>query len=575
MRYNQLMTIQEFVTELSKQPNITKSKLEDEKRKYLKRNSQIESLRSSALLEEYRELVKKEKIIKNKNLEKALRLKHIRSSSGVSVVTVLTKPWPCPGKCIYCPTLVNMPKSYLSSEPAASRAKQNDFDPYKQVSTRLQQYYNTGHPVDKIELIILGGSFNAYPKDYQEWFVSECFRAANEFIFVGTSLDLSAAEGGKTRKDTPASQERTARELPLQQKINETASSRVVFLSVETRPDLITEEEAWWFRQLGITKVELGVQSLDNAVLKKCKRGHKVEQTAKATKILKSFGFKICYHIMPGLPGSTPSKDLQTFKTLFSDPRFQPDMLKIYPTSVLPGTELEAWYKAGKYTPYTADQLVDLLVKIKEIIPCYTRINRLIRDIPEFEIIGGSKVTNLRQVVKEKMKLQGNVCKCIRCREVRHKVKDSGEVFLDRVEYQSSAGKEVFLQFVDGEDKLYGLLRLLLCNVETPCGAGTPALGVSGFETRRPTKVGLQRASTVKTALIRELHVFGQEVVLDANTDNAAQHKGLGKQLLAEAESIAKKAGYTKLAIISGVGVREYYRKLGYSLQNTYMVKEL
>ncbi|MFH1896413.1 MAG: elongator complex protein 3 [bacterium] len=523
------MDLEKFVIELAKKQPITKRVLEQEKRFLFKGQGESKFLQSSALLVVYKKLLESRAIKRNKSLEVALRLKHIRSLSGVSVVTVLTKPWPCPGECVYCPTEPNMPKSYLASEPAAQRALQNKFDPYKQVISRLTQYKNTGHPTDKIELIILGGSFNAYLKGYQEWFVSECFRATNEFV--------GAAPCGRPKATGP---------IESHQKVNETAKNRIVFLSVETRPDLITKEEALWLRTLGVTKVELGVQSLDNEVLKLCNRGHAVAETAKATKILKNLGFKVCYHIMPNLPGATPAKDLAGFKKLFSDSRFQPDMLKIYPCVVLPGTKLEEWHQQGKFQPYSTEELIELLVAMKKAIPPYVRLNRLIRDIPEFEIVAGNKVTSLRQVVQKCLCDAGFSCRCIRCREIRGRT--TGKLVFEKIAYPSSAGKEIFLQWVDEKDRLYGLLRLLL--------------------PRTPAAPFLKNC-----ALVRELHIFGQEVKISGSSKTAIQHKGLGKKLLKEAEKIAKGEGYKKLAVISGVGVREYYRKLGYNLQDTYMVK--
>jgi len=507
------------IAKLAREKNITKQSLEQEKRNFLKEEHEKQFIKSSTLLKVYHSLLEEGKIKRSTVLERALQLKAIRSLSGVSVVTVLTKPWPCPGKCVYCPALEDMPKSYIASEPAAQRAKQNKFDPYKQVTSRLMQYKNIGHPTNKIELIILGGSFNAYPKDYQEWFIKECFRASNSFVNPSGCQDY---------------------ELEKQHKLNEKAKSRIVFLSVETRPDLITKKEALFFRKLGITKVELGVQSLHEKVLEICHRGHGIREVASATRLLKSLGFKVCYHMMPNLPGSNPSRDLVDFKKLFSDPRFQPDMLKIYPCAVLPGTVLEKWYKEGKHTPYSKEQLIKLLVEIKKVVPPYVRINRLIRDIPEFEITAGNKETNLRQVVKKKLEEQGFLCQCIRCREVRYH-QPSSPLILKTIQYKSLAGREIFLQFVDSKGSLYGLLRLLLGDL----------------------------------AMVRELHVFGQELEFGGSVGRAAQHKGLGEKLLKKAEQLSKKSDYKKLSIISGVGVRGYYRKLGYNLKGTYMVKDI
>lgn len=521
------MLINDLVLNLAQKKKINKEVVEAAKRVYLKGSSGSETLRSSDILHAYRNLLKTNKVKPSSELEKALQLKNIRSSSGVAVVTVLTKPWVCPGSCIFCPNEEGMPKSYLSSEPAAMRAKQKEFNPFSQVTTRLQQYRNIGHPIDKIELIILGGSFTAYPFSYQKWFIEECFRACNEF-------------------------ENKSKPVGDVFKYNEIAKNRIVFLSIETRPDLVTEEVAVKLRELGVTKVELGVQTLQENVLKLCERGHGVLEVVAATQILKSLGFKICYHIMPGLPGSSPAKDLEDFKLLFSDPRFQPDMLKIYPVSVLPGTVLHFWYQSGKYKPYTHKQLFNLLLRMKQAVPQYTRINRLIRDIPEFEITAGSKRTDLRQSLQKEMKKQAYYCKCIRCREIRLGADYNESLSLEKIEYDSLAGKEIFMQYVDSNNSLYGMLRLLL-----------PKQTVSSMPFLR------------KSALIRELHIFGIALEIGVDGKNGAQHKGLGKKLLKEAETIALGQGYNNITVISGVGVRDYYRKLGYYLRDTYMVKKL
>lgn len=479
------------------------------------------------LLAVYRQMVRRKEIKRTKKIEKLLKRREIRTLSGVSVITVLTKPFKCPGKCLYCPNEKGMPKSYLKNEPAAQRAFLNKFDPFKQVKMRLEALGMTGHPTDKIEVIILGGSWTTYPEKYKTWFIKRLFEACNGSPRFG--------EAGRPAEDLENSQKR-----------NEKARHRIIGLSIETRPDLITPAEAWKMRELGITRVELGVQSVYPEVLKKINRGHTINEIIKATKILKTFGFKVVYHLMPNLPGSTPAKDLRMFKTIFADERFQPDMLKIYPCVVLKTAPLYKIYKKNKYKPYPQKTLNQLLINIKKIVPSYVRINRLIRDIPGNSIIAGNKITNLRQLLQnQKIK-----CRCIRCREARQKKINEKDLIFVRRKYKASGGEEYFLSFETKDKKtLYAFLRLRLDKSEM--------------------------------AMIRELHTYGQSLSLPGRSDSqirpikAIQHSGLGKKLMAEAEKMAIKKGYHKIAVIAGVGVREYYRKIGYRLENTYMIKNI
>jgi elongator complex protein 3 len=479
------------------------------------------------ILEVYRKMVKNKKVKPNKNIENLLITKNIRTLSGVAVIAVLTKPYACPGTCVYCPTEKDMPKSYLSNEPAVMRAILTDFHPYKQVAARLKSLKATGHKTDKIELIIMGGTFSYFPKQYQTWFVKECFRACNETATVETRQCLVST---------------TLHHL---QKINEKAKHRIIGLTLETRPDYINEKEIIRMRKLGATRVELGVQSIYDDVLKLNKRGHSVATTIKATRLLKEAGFKINYHMMPDLPGSNYKKDLAMFKELFSNPDFQPDMLKIYPCVVVKNSPIYKWWKNGKYKPCSDKKLIKLLTEIKKIIPYYVRITRLIRDIPSTSIVAGNKVSNLRQVLNKKSEEEGWRCKCIRCREVKNKFTESKNLKLFRQDYNASNGKEIFLSFEDQERKnLYSLLRL--------------------------------RINENNTAIIREVHTYGQMLPIKSKSKKSPQHIGLGKKLILEAEKITlNEFNLKKIAVISGIGVRDYYRKLGYRLEDGYMVKFL
>src|SRR3989344_2356948 len=334
-----------------------------------------------------------------------------RSNSGVAVVSLLTKPFPCPGRCTYCPTEERMPKSYLSKEPAAARALANDFDPYAQVTNRLRALAMNGHETDKIEMIVIGGTWSFYHPKYQEEFLAECYRACNNF---GVPEDRPACASHADRQTKKG--ERSFAEI---QTDNETAKTRIIGLSIETRPDYITKYEIERLRFLGVTKVEIGVQHLDDAVLKETKRDMKIAQVAEATERLRNAGFKVVYHMMPNLPGSTPERDIAMFGELFSGEDFHPDMLKIYPCAVLEGSELFDIWKNGGFTPYTDEELLRVLVGAKKQVPKYVRIIRVIRDIPATYIQAGSKISNLRQWLDRDMKENNWRCKCIRCREVR------------------------------------------------------------------------------------------------------------------------------------------------------------
>ncbi len=507
------------------------------------------------LLKTYREMTKNNVILRqaqgdiNKTIENLLITKNMRTLSGVAVIAVLTKPYPCPGTCKFCPNEKDMPKSYLSNEPAVMRAILTDFHPYKQVQARLKSLETTGHKTDKIELIIMGGTFSYLPKQYQTWFVKECFRACN----------------GAVGAD---------RDLPLQHKLNEKAKHRIIGLTLETRPDYIDEKEIIRMRKLGATRVELGVQSIYDDVLKLNKRGHSVTATIRATRLLKEAGFKINYHLMPNLPGSNYKRDLAMFKELFSNPDFQPDMLKIYPCVVVKNAPIYKWLKTGKYKPYSDQELIELLAEIKKIIPYYVRIMRLIRDIPSTSIVAGNKISNLRQVLKKKSEEEKWQCKCIRCREVRDKFIPRSDVGagrdlplrLFRQDYNASNGKEIFLSFEDRERKnIYSLLRLRINS------------GVHSLECiLRQAQDDDYRLKPELQAIIREVHTYGQMMPIKSKNKKSPQHIGLGKKLILEAERITQKEfNLKKITVISGVGVRDYYRKLGYRLENGYMVKNL
>lgn len=489
----------------------------------------------------YQNLIQNKKIKPQSKINELLKVRATRTLSGVTPITVLTKPYPCPGKCIYCPLEPGMPKSYLSTEPGAMRAVANKFDPYWQVHNRMRALYLNGHEPDKIELLVLGGTWSAYPWSYQQWFIKRCFEAANYFPYVLDNKSIPK----KIRSYS----------LSQAQKINEKAKYRVIGITLETRPDWVTTKETKRLRSLGCTRVQLGIQILDDKILDLIVRGHHIKDSITATRRLRENGFKIDHHIMQNLPGATLAKDKNTLLRIFSDPDFRPDQIKIYPTIVSEYAPLYQWYKSGRYKPYSEKKLFNLLLELKQVVPFYCRINRLIRDFPEPSIRAGNKITNLREMLQSELKKRNLRCHCIRCREARYQSYelDKAKLFID--EYEAGEGKEFFISYENNtRTAIYGFVRV-----------------------RLNSEKNIVLFDEIKNAaLIRELHVYGELVRHDSDKKDKVQNRGLGKKLMKHAEIIAKKHGYKKMAVIAGIGVREYYRKkLGYRLQGTYMVKNI
>lgn len=461
-----------------------------------------------------------------KKLIRFLITKPSRTMSGVSVVTVVAKPSSCPGTCIYCPKEINAPQSYTGMEPAIQRGIRNNYDPFLQTRDRLNQYKITGHPSDKVEIIILGGTFLALDKDYQEWFVKRIFDVLNK----KESESLEKAEN-----------------------LNETVKHRCVGLCLETRADFCFEEHINQMLKLGTTRVEIGVQSIYPDILKKVRRGHTVEDAIRATQLVKDSCLKCTHHIMPGLFVDF-NKDLEQFKILFEDTRFKPDSLKIYPTLVIKGTELYDLWKKGEYKPLTTEEGVKLISEAMKYIPKYCRVIRIQRDIPSDKIVAGIKSSNLRELVERECEKGGIKIQEIRYREVGHKfekgiISNLDSIKLLRFDYDASQGKEIFLSFEDVKnDVLIGFLRLRIPH--------------------KPFRPEIDE----KTGLIRELHVYGPTVPIGQKMRKAWQHKGFGRKLLKEAERIAKNEfDMKKIIIISGVGVKEYYKKFGYKKEGPYV----
>ncbi|MEM3154605.1 MAG: tRNA uridine(34) 5-carboxymethylaminomethyl modification radical SAM/GNAT enzyme Elp3 [Candidatus Woesearchaeota archaeon] len=497
--------------------------------------------------------------------------KPMRTMSGVSPIALMTAPFACPhGKCVYCPGGPNsafgdVPQSYTGREPSTMRGIRNFYDPYLIVFNRLEQFVATGHLPQKTEIIVQGGTFPALPWKYQNDFIAYALKAMNDFgeMFYQNALDMDKFIEFFELPGKVGDAERTKRihkkELQLkgtstlekEQDRNERAGIRCVALCIETKPDWCFEAHIDGMLKLGTTRVEMGVQCLRDDVMKLTHRGHTLQDAVKATKLMRNSLLKIGYHMMPGLPGMTKEMDLEDYKELFTNSDYMPDAIKIYPTTVLKGTGLYGLWKAGKYQPITSEDAADIIVEAKRWVPKWCRIMRVQRDIPSTVIDAGPNMTNMRQLVKQKLKEKGMKCRCIRCREPREREIDWSAVKLLREDYKAGGGKEIFLSFEDTKnDLLLGFCRLRIIP-----------------ESHRSE---IPRNS----AGIRELHVYGQAVPL--GEEGEVQHKGLGKQLMAEAERIAKEEfKCKKMLVISGIGVREYYYKLGYKRDGPYVSKEI
>jgi elongator complex protein 3 len=520
-------------------------------------------IEKAALVAVYNEMTTSGELTPDKTLLDKIRMKPVRTLSGVTTVTVLTKPYPCPGKCIFCPTDTRMPKSYLPDEPGAMRAVQHDFDPYTQVCSRISALENLGHPTDKIELLILGGTWSAYRRDYQEWFIKRCFDAMNSPLPPGRVPVRVEGLGGEG-------------ELALAQTLNETAPHRNVGLVIETRPDEITPDELRWLRHLGVTKVQMGAQSLDDRILDLNKRGHDVAATRRAVFLLRAAGFKIVLHWMPNLHGATPASDRVDFARLWDG--FCPDEIKIYPNQLLANAELYEVWQRGEFLPYTTQELIDLIADIKPLVPTYCRINRVIRDIPSTHVVDGNKRTSLRMDIQAEMKRRGTKCNCIRCREVRGTAVETAALRLDDLTYQADSAEEHFISFVTPDDRLAGFIRLSL-PAPTPLSFGHPpifacasAAGTGGVQ-NGGNEGG--RGDLDGAALIREVHVYGQSLPVGAELAGSTQHSGLGTKLLQQAEETAAAHGFRRLAVISAIGTRKYYLERGFERGELYLVKNI
>ncbi len=569
-----------------------------------------------------------------KKLLALLQMKPRRTSSGVATITVITRPQPCANNCVYCPNDMRMPKSYLSNEPACQRAERNFFDPYLQVCSRMRALEDMGHPTDKVELIVLGGTWSDYPRAYQIWFMHELFRALNQWpieqhelddirtayrnhglendaetlaarvydiqkrvdtgeltynqaftLLYGSAADPALCaphtnDATTTRSpqqnpvsNVPAYDFRAQRisltDLLEQQRINETAQHRVVGLVVETRPDTVSVQSLALLRELGCTKIQMGVQSTNPAIVAKNGRATSLESVVNAFALARLFGFKIHGHLMVNLVGATPQADIEDFKTFVNDPRFRPDEIKLYPCALVAGTKLVELHNKGTWRPYTEDELMHVLVNDVLATPDYIRISRMIRDIGADDILVGNKKTNLRQMVEGAIQKNGdyNHVREIRFREINRADVSTQNLVKSDVVYETSISTEHFLQWTTDTYRIVGFLRLSLPHKQAfDRFQDDIAAENAPFSERLPLDA--------HSAMIREVHVYGQAAHIGED-DSAAQHQGLGRALVAWAQEIAREAGYERINVISSVGTREYYRGLGFEKRGLYQSKNL
>lgn len=523
----------ELAQTIVREPSLAKSQMEGLKRSIAKRYGLNRFVRNSEIIEH----VVESDLFSEQDKEyliEFLKVRRVRTLSGIAVVAVMTKPLPCPGKCIYCPDVDGAPKAYTGKEPAAMRGAQNDFHPERQVLTRLSQLESIGHQLDKIHLVIMGGTFLATSKNYQEYFVKGC-------------LD------GITKVQSKSLEEA--------QRFAEISKQRNVGITIETRPDYCTPRHVNRILELGGTFVEIGVQTLSQTVLDKVKRHHTLEDVEEAIRSARDGGLKVAVHMMPNL-FHTPEDDVTMFKLLYSDPRFVPDAVKIYPTLVLENTYLHKLWQTQEYIPYDTDQVVDVIAQIKAITPPFVRIQRVQRDIPAYLILDGVSRGNLREMAQFKLKQNDQRCSCIRCREVGHQTNLGNLDWMEKdkslhtYEYPASEGIEHFITYeTTDHETLFGFLRLR----EPSIDAFRPEI------------------QSISTSIIRELHVYGRLVGLGKFPRNATdwQHRGIGKKLISKAEEISLERGFEKILVTSGLGVRNYYRKLGFHTDGVYMGKML
>lgn len=570
-------------------PNFSKEEFHKLKNDIYKGHNIAKPFPSIRILERYDERVKHEEFWEDEVFRRILRKRGVRSLSWVTVISLLTKFWGCPGKCVYCPTFEGLPKSYIPNEPAVMRAELNKFDPVLQIHNRLRGLEVTGHKIEKNDVRIIGGTWNFYPKQYQEDFIKGIYDAFNSYYDMKPYIEKTDFSKDRFASFKLKEGFKMYESKSLEEAIerNKAAKCRVIGMAVETRPDWISPEEIMRMRRFGITRVEIGYQTTNDEINQINKRWHGNYESAAATKMLKDAGFKVVAHMMPNLIGSTPKDDIESMTECFANQIYRPDELKIYPMVVTDKAELTDIWKEGWFKAYDDETLIDLMAELELLVPEYTRINRTYRDIPASEILHGSTLSNLRQLVEDKIHAEGKQIIDIRSREIKDKNNNPQNAVLNICEYEASDGKEYFLTFEDPEDRtIFSLLRLRIpSSIISPqkeqiYEMKTEAAKSMG-ENKDPNRVLKKTMSEylpelTGAALIREIHTFGDQMWIGQRWAKFGQHIGFWKRLIAKAEEIAKeKYWLDKIAVIAWVGVQQYYEKRGYQVEWTYMTKSL
>ena len=570
-------------------PNFSKDAFNKIKNDVYKDYDVAKPFSSTRILERYNARVAEWSAIDDEYFRRLVRKRGVRSLSGVTVISLLTKFWGCPGKCVYCPTFPGLPKSYIPHEPAVMRAQLNKFDAILQIHNRLRALEVTGHKIEKNDVRIIGGTWSFYPKDYQEQFIKDIYDAFNSYddmkeYIEETDLSQDRFASFKIREGFKVY---ASKDIEEAKKRNETARCRVIGIAIETRPDWITPEEIVRLRSYGVTRIEIGYQTTNDEINQLNKRGHGNKESQNATQMLKDAGFKVVAHMMPNLLGSTPELDKTSMQECFENPLFRPDELKIYPMVVTDMAELTDIWKDWGFQAYDDEMLIELMCDLETYIPEYVRINRTYRDIPATEILHGSTLSNLRQIVEERLEKRGIVLQDIRSREIKDKHNDPSAAVLQIMSYEASGGKEYFLTFEDPQDRtIFSLLRLRIpTSIYHPDSKQiyemTTEAAASQEENRDKERVLKNTLpdylpELAGAALIREIHTFGDQLSIGEAGREFGQHIGFGKRLIAEAEKIAREQhSAQKMAVIAGVGVRGYYEKRGYILEGEYMTKHL
>lgn len=566
--------LDEIIIEWVRNPGQSKDEFHRLKNNVYKNYDVEKPFASIEFISRYNELVKNWTIIANPEFQKLIRKRWVRSLSGVTVISLLTKFWWCPGKCVYCPTFEWLPKSYIPNEPAVQRAELNEFDPILQIHNRLRALEVTGHKIEKNDIRIIGGTWSVYPKAYQEDFIKATYDAFNTYDEMKENIEETdlGSERFASFKLKEWYKLKLSDSLEEAKKLNETSRCRIIWIAIETRPDWINPEEIARLRRYGVTRVEIWYQSTFDEINELNKRWHGNKESTYATKLLKNAWIKVVAHMMPNLLGSTPEKDKESLARVFDDQAFRPDELKIYPMVVTDKSELTEIWRNGWFQPYDDETLIDLTAELEAMIPEYMRLNRTYRDIPASEILAGSHVSNLRQIVEAKLKKKWIHLVDIRHREIKDKINIAANATMNIFDYEASDWKEFFMTFEDKEDRtIFSLLRLRL-----------PFTPPASLDAQLPPQWGGLEGELYSllpelkwAALIREIHTFWDQLSIWEAGSTFGQHLGFGKKLIEKAEEIAIENGYKKMAVIAGVWVRWYYEKRWYKLEWEYMVKYL